>query len=311
MALPILVTGLDARSLPLEAPLLQREGHVVHEFGSVKELLEVLALQGGGGLVVLGPRLQDAALDATIRRLRVSALTRHVSLLVILPAAEPEETAENATRAGANAVLRRPLDPAALEAWLSKLLLVPRRVLARVPVQGHVIGRPQVEATGRFFGLTQNLSINGMLLASPIRLESAKDVELEFGLPESRAGLRALGRVVREAGEVAWPYLGYGVEFLFMPDDTRAHLEDFVERAVLVSLRKPEETPPIHWTMRREFWVYEILEPVASPDGWQSEIRRAPRDNWRPGSGGPFYVVLGSSPEDALAEARGFVQRHG
>jgi CheY-like chemotaxis protein len=311
MSFPILVAGLDARSLPLEAPLLQREGHVVHEFASVRDLLEALAAQGGGGLVVLGPRLGDAELVETVRRLRTSALTRHVSVLVLLPSAEPEETAENATRAGANAVLRRPLDPAALEAWIGKLLLVPRRVLARVPVQGHVIGRPQVEATGRFFGLTQNLSINGMLLASPIRLESAKDVELEFGLPETRAGLRALGRVVREAGEVAWPYLGYGVEFLFVPDDTRTHLEEFVERAVLVSLRRPSGPPGIHSTMRREFWVYEILEPVAAPDGWQAEIRRAPRDAWRPGSGGPFYVVLGRSPEDALAEARGFVQRHG
>jgi len=167
-----------------------------------------------------------------------------------------------------------------------------------------------VEATGRFFGLTQNLSINGMLLASPIRLESAKDVELEFGLPETRAGLRALGRVVREAGEVAWPYLGYGVEFLFVPDDTRTHLEEFVERAVLVSLRRPPGPPGIHSTMRREFWVYEILEPVAAPDGWQAEIRRAPatpgaRQRW------PVLRVLGRSPEDALAEARGFVQRHG
>ncbi len=311
MSDPILAAGLDARSLPLEAPLLQREGHVVHEFGSARELLEALADHGGGRLVVLGPTLYDAELADTVRRIRLSPLTRHVSLLVILPAAEPAATGERALRAGANAVLRRPLDPASLEAWLGKLLAVPRRVLARVAVQGHVIGRPRVEKTGRFFGLTQNLSINGMLLASPIRLESEKDVELEFGLPESRVGLRALGRVVREASEVSWPYLGYGVEFLFVPDDTRDQLSDFVERAALVSLRKSVGLSQIHSTMRRDFWVYEILEPVASPDGWQAEIRRAPRDSWRPGSGGPFYVVLGRSPEDALAEARGFVQRHG
>jgi hypothetical protein len=184
-------------------------------------------------------------------------------------------------------------------------------VLARVPVQGHVIGRPQVEKTGRFFGLTQNLSINGMLLASPIQLESERDVELEFGLPESRLALRALGRVVREASEVSWPYLGYGVEFLFVPEDTRDQLNDFVERAALVTLRRSLGRSKIHSTLRREFWVYEILEPMASPDGWQVEIRRAPRDAWRPGGGGPFYVVLGRSPEEALAEAREFVHRHG
>jgi len=73
MSFPILVAGLDARSLPLEAPLLQREGHVVHEFASVRDLLEALAAQGGGGLVVLGPRLGDAELVETVRRLRTSA----------------------------------------------------------------------------------------------------------------------------------------------------------------------------------------------------------------------------------------------
>src|SRR5262245_22874579 len=108
MALPILVAGLDARSLPLEVPLLQRDGHVPQECASVRELVEMLAAQGGGGLVVLGPRLPDGELVDTVRRLRVSALTRHVSLLVVLPSAEPEDTAQSATRAGANAVLRRP-----------------------------------------------------------------------------------------------------------------------------------------------------------------------------------------------------------
>ncbi|HJS58502.1 MAG TPA: PilZ domain-containing protein [Vicinamibacteria bacterium] len=310
MPLPILVAGLDARGLPLEAPLLQRDGHDVRSFGSARELFAALASQGGGGLVVLGPRLADADLVSTVERLRASPLTRHVSLMVLLPSAEPEETGALASRAGANAVLRRPLEAAVLEAWIGKLLTVPRRVLARVPVQGHVIGKAQTAAVGRFFGLTQNLSVNGMLLASPIRLD-AGDIELEFGLPEARAGLRALGRVVREAGEVAWPYIGYGVEFLFVPEDTRLSLQDFIEAAIATALRQSSGPPAIHSTLRRDFWVYEILEPVASLDGWQAEIRRAPRDSWRPGSGGPFYVVLGRTPQDALAEARGFVHRHG
>ena len=36
--------------------------------------------------------------------------------------------------------------------------------------------------------------------------------------------------------------------------------------------------------------------------GWQVEIRRGPREHWRPGKAGPFYVVLGSSPEAAYQE---------
>ena len=136
------------------------------------------------------------------------------------------------------------------------------------------------------------------------------DVELEFGLPESRPELRALGRVVREAPEIAWPYLGYGAEFLFIPEESITSISSFIERAVLASLQRTSSAP-IHATLRREFWVYEILKPIPGPDGWQAEIRRAPREAWRPGASGPFYVVLGRSPEDALAQARGFIQRHG
>jgi CheY-like chemotaxis protein len=306
----ILVAGLDGRSLPLEAPLLRREGHTIQELASAREVFEALASAGGGRLVVLGPRLPDLDLHEAVQRIRASALTRHVSILVILGNAEPEDTGPRALEAGANAVLRRPLDEAALEAWLGKLLAVPRRVEARVPVQGQVVGTPKAEATGHFYGLTRNLSINGMLLASPVRLEPSRDVELEFGLPDMRAGLRALGRVVREAGDVAWPYIGYGVEFLFVPQDSIESIASFIHRAVAVSLSL-DAPRGIHSTVRREFWIYEILEPVAGPDGWQAEIRRAPREAWRPGAGGPFYVVLGDSPADALSQARGFIQRHG
>lgn len=306
---PILVAGLDGRSLLLEAPLLRREGYPVEELPSAHALFSVLASQGACRLVVLGPRLPDLDLPEAIRRIRSSPLTRHVSVLAILPAGEPEGLDGAAVEAGANAVIRRPLEQARLEAWMAKLLAVPRRVEARVPVQGHVVGTPKAEASGHFFGLTRNLSLNGMLLASPVRL-AHPDVELEFGLPESRPALRALGRVVREAPEIAWPYLGYGVEFLFIPEESITSISSFIERAVLASLQRTSSAP-IHATLRREFWVYEILKPIPGPDGWQAEIRRAPREAWRPGASGPFYVVLGRSPEDALAQARGFIQRHG
>jgi CheY-like chemotaxis protein len=306
---PILVAGLDGRSLVLEAPLLRREGHPVEELPSARDLFGVLATEAACRLVVLGPRLPDLEIVEAIRRIRASALTRHVSILALLPTGENPELDGAVVEAGANAVMRRPLEQARLEAWMAKLLAVPRRVEARVPVQGQVVGTPKAEASGHFYGLTRNLSINGMLLASPVRLVHP-DVELEVGLPDGRPSLRALGRIVREAREIGWPYLGYGVEFLFIPEESVATIASFIEKAVLDSLQR-STTAPIHSTLRRDFWVYEILKPVHSPDGWQAEIRRGPRDAWRPGETGPFYVVLGRTPEDALAEARGFIQRHG
>jgi hypothetical protein len=63
--------------------------------------------------------------------------------------------------------------------------------------------------------------------------------------------------------------------------------------------------------VRRDDWVYEILEPVARDTGWQAEIRRATRVGWRPGVAGPFFVVEAGSPEGALRAARDFLGRHG
>ena len=138
----LLVAGLDARSLLLEAPLLRRERHVVEERATARDVVEDIP-RTGTRLVVLGPRLPDLDLCAAIRRIRAGAATRGVSVLALLPAEEPEGAEAEALEAGANAALRRPLDRALLESWLAKLLVVPRRVDARIPVQGHVVGTPR------------------------------------------------------------------------------------------------------------------------------------------------------------------------
>jgi hypothetical protein len=152
-----------------------------------------------------------------------------------------------------------------------------------------------------------------MLLASPVRLERGPDLDLEFVLPGHAARLAALGRVVREAASVGWPYLGYGIEFLFVPPAHAHAIASVVSEGAPLML---PDTPldgavGIHSTIRRELWIYELLAPTPHGDAWQVEIHRAPRDHWRPGAAGPFYVVDGVTPEDALREARAFVQRHG
>jgi CheY-like chemotaxis protein len=300
----LLVAGLDARSLIVAAPVLQRDRHAVEEKPTAAELLADLAGQGAQ-MVVLGSKLPDASVSDTVRLIRGSEATRQVSVLVLLPAEEPLEVAQAAARAGANAVLRRPLDERRIEDWLAKLLAVARRVEARVPVQGQVVGTPVSSSGVHFFGLTRNLSSRGMLLASPVRLADAPDLELEFNLPDMPA-VRALGRVVREAAEVPWPYLGYGVEFLYVPADSQAAIDRLV-RAGSAATRDPSHG--IHCTLRRDEWIYEILEPVRFGEGWQTEIRRGPRRLWRPGSAAALCVVDGPSRDGVLEEARSFVTR--
>lgn len=306
---PVLVAGLDGRSLLLEISVLQRGDHVIDEQPTARGLLVALA-ETGSPLVVLGPRLPDMALAELVGRIRSSPGLRAVSILVLIPAAEPEEVEAEARAAGANVILRRPLQQQRVEASVARLLAVPRRIEARVPVLGQVIGRSKASDAGRFSGLSRNISINGMLLASPAPLPERPEVELEFALPNRARFLRALGRVVREAKEVAWPYRGYGVEFLFTPPDSLEAIAGLVQETG-AQAHGAAAAPAIHATLQREAWIYEILEPTQDARGWQSEIRRGPREDWSPGRSGPFYVVDGQSREEALARAHDFVLRHG
>jgi CheY-like chemotaxis protein len=296
---PVLFAGLDGRSLVLEAPILKREGHVLEEAGSARVLINGLA-KSRAKLVVLGPRLPDLSLPETIRRIRASPLTKHISILALIPAGEAPSLDGESARAGANAVLRRPLGKNRLDPWIAKLLVVPRRVEARVPVQGHVVGTPKTLTAGHFFGLTRNLSVNGMLLASPVRLGGAPDVDLELSLPSA-------------AAEVSWPYLGYGIEFLYVPSESFDALLGLVAQEVAEreAAASADGRHGIHSTIRREAWVYEILEPIAKSQVWQVEIRRGGREGWRPGVAGPFYVVEGESEDEALRHALDFVRIHG
>jgi CheY-like chemotaxis protein len=308
---PILVAGLERRSLLLAAPFLLREGALIAEAASAREVMERLAGEGCR-LVVLGTEIEDATLVDAIRKIRGLPSTRQVSLLALIPSGEPDTLDGEALDAGANAVLRRPFDRAHLEAWLAKLLSVPRRVDARIPVQGQVVGTRRDTIGGHFYGLCRNLSVNGMLLASPVRL-AGSDLDIEFHLPESGRRVRAIGRVVREAKDVAWPYLGYGVEFVFVPPDSLEGL------ALLVTQNLPPPPPAplveapavtrIVATVRHPAWIYEIVEPAPNATGFRVEIRRGPREGWRPGSAGPYFVVEGFSEEGALLAARAFVAR--
>ncbi len=310
MSSRILTAGVDARELRLEVRFLQRESDLVQEALSARELFDGLT-KDGAQLVVLGPKIPDVSLVETIQRIREGPQSRRVSILVMIPASEPPGTEGVVLGAGANAALRRPLDRYVLESWVSKLVDVPNRVLARIPVHVQVVGSRHSAPGEHFYGLSRNLSVHGMLLASPVRIE-AQDLDLEIDLPEAEGRVRVLGRVAREAPEVGWPYVGYGIEFLFLPETAQRAIDRLVRRAA------PRESPRSLWapgaiqsTVRRDDWIYEITDPARTESGYLVEIRRGAREGWRPGRASPFYVVEDRSPEAALEAAREFVQRHG
>ena len=306
----ILAAGLDGRELRLEVRFLQRDPELVTEALSARELFDAVAREEAS-LVVLGPRLPDVPIAEAIRRIREGLAGQRASILAVIPASDPVGTEGAVLGAGANAALRRPLEHFVLESWVAKLLDVPRRVLARIPVHVQVVGSRKSAPGEHFYGLSRNLSVHGMLLASPVRIE-AEDLDLEIDLPEPEGRIRVLGRIAREAPEVGWPYMGYGIEFLFLPEVGQRAIDRMVKREGPPEPAQSLWAPgAIHSTRRRDEWIYEITEPARTDSGFLVEIRRAARVGWRPGQASPFYVVQGESARVALDAAREFVRRHG
>ena len=306
----ILVAGLDGRELRSEVRFLQRDPGRVQDVASVGELLEAVD-RNGASLVVLGPRLPDVPLAEAIRHLGGQKGGPRTSILAVVTASDPPGTEAVVLEAGADAALRRPLERFVLESWVSRLLDVPSRVLARIPAHVQVVGTRRRAPGEHFYGLSRNLSVHGMLLASPVRVE-AEDLDLEIDLPEPEGRVRVLGRIVREAPEVGWPYVGYGVDFLFLPEAAQRAIERMVKREAPPEPARSLWAPgAIHSTLRRGGWIYEITEPARTESGFLVEVRRGVSAGWRPGQASPFYVVQGGSALEALDAAREFVRRHG
>ena len=306
----IVAAGVDARELRLEVRFLQRESELMREAASETELVELLEREQPA-LLVLGPGLAEPPLAELVRRVRLSESGRGVSVLALVPASDPPGGEGVLLDAGANAALRRPLERYVLESWVSKLVQVPRRVRARIPVHAQVVGSRKSAPGEHFYGLSRNLSVHGMLLASPVRIDG-EDLDLELDLPGPDERARVLGRIVRDAPEVGWPYFGYGVEFLFLPEAAQRSIQRLVklesEPDVSGGLWAPGA---IHSTLRRGEWIYEITEPARTEGGFLVEIRRAARHDWRAGRASPFCVVQAEEARAALAEARAFVCLHG
>jgi hypothetical protein len=306
----IVAAGIDGREIRLEARFLQRDPELVTEVASVRDLFEAVG-RDGSTLVVLGPHLGELSAEDAVRRIRGGPAAQRTSILVVIPASDPVGTEGLVLGAGANAALRRPLGRFVLESWLAKLLDVPRRAQARVPVHVQVVGSRKSAPGEHFYGLTRNLSVHGMLLASPVRVE-AEDLDLEIDLPEPEGRVRVLGRIVREAPEVGWPYVGYGVEFFFLPEAGQRAIDRMVQREAPPEPARSLWAPgAIHSTLRRDEWIYELTDPARTESGFLVEIRRAARKGWRPGRASPFYVVQGDTALGALDAAREFVRRHG
>lgn len=145
--------------------------------------------------------------------------TRKASV-VVLGHGDFEPSEVDLLTAGANAIVRLPVDREANDR-LARLLEVPPRREARLPV--HLAVEADFGSPARSLLATAlNLSESGMLLETTTALALGDDLSLRFRLEEG-GGIEADGRVVRLAGRNL-----YGIAFGAVPGEARGPIREYV-----------------------------------------------------------------------------------
>jgi len=213
----ILIVATAGLSAGLERTLLFRPGTERVVASSAPAAFEA-ARSFNPTLVVL----DDAALVndlGMVRRLRDSPGTRRSSLVVINHAGGPSDDALR--ECGANAVLLAPADPEKWDPLFDGLLVVPRRIKARIPVVLAVGGAPPETATAI------DLSLNGMLLDTESPLRIGMTLELRFCLPGSSVELRATAQVVRTSPAAHGVH--FGLRFLSLHGSAHERIREYAQ----------------------------------------------------------------------------------
>jgi CheY-like chemotaxis protein len=177
----------------------------------------LVVLDGGDSLAAL-PFLRRLREDPQARRTSVAVLSRSAALL----------DEQDYRRAGANLILSGRVDPFLWNRRLEALLYVPPRRDTRFPVV--------VDAWSRFAqeghpspAWALNISVRGVLLETGEPLDVGAKLDMRFALPPEPGELRAVGQVVRDAGD-AGDHSRLGIEFLILLGQARERIAWFVDR---------------------------------------------------------------------------------
>ena len=248
-----------------------------------------LARRAGPSLIVVDGFDPPGATDL-ISQLRADNLTRPTAIAVLSRSLSLADEA-SFRRAGANVVFAGVVHPELWDARLEELLNVPRRLEARIPVRLATWSRATPEAAP-IEGLTMNISINGILLQTPVRLGVGTKIDLSFTLPERPEEVQVLGQIMREhaAGPDRWQS---GVKFLILRGDARERIAAFIEASVRIpgepAIPVGETEPPERAQWETELRASEarkaaILETALDavitmdPEGRILEFNRAAED---------------------------------
>jgi response regulator RpfG family c-di-GMP phosphodiesterase len=175
-------------------------------------------------LIIFGYDLFDMSAPEFCREIRDDALTRGMSLLLVVDR-EHQNHADLCLSAGSNDVIYRPLQRREQDEKVAKLTAIPVRRQLRTITKIEV----SLEKNGRFIlGRSINISANGMLLEVDRVLPGEGPVRLHFYIPGDPKPLQLEAAVLR--AEFAGTMAKYGLRFVNVSEEERERIDRYVHR---------------------------------------------------------------------------------
>jgi DNA-binding response OmpR family regulator len=228
--MPTILIGDEAGLfVALEATPILRAGCRLVPVRSAKELV-ARASTVGPDLVLLDADGMGPGLGDSLRRMKADRRLRMVP--IVLAARDPSPLRR--ILSDTDVIFGKPVGPEEVGAALKRLLPVPRRISARVPVSVPVVCR---FGARRVRLRTKDISVGGLFLKTPRHLECGTKFEAAFSLPDPEDAddprvISAECEVVRRVSpEEPDLIAGVGAVFVRLARSDAGFLRRFVARA--------------------------------------------------------------------------------
>jgi CheY-like chemotaxis protein len=216
----IIIAESIMHALDSHDTIFERGGIALHPARSSEEILNIQGARQADLIITdfTLPLMGGAKLCSMIRS---DEDLKDVSIIMVC-----DSTAASLVqcqKAGANAVVPKPVNPVELFSKISELLVIPQRQDMRSLLRVSVHGR---EGNAAFFGVSFNISISGMLLETDRMLKKGDRLTCEINFRDR--GVIAECAVMRES-MLAPGKFQYGVKFLNLDTKSLIIIEQFVK----------------------------------------------------------------------------------
>jgi CheY-like chemotaxis protein len=174
-------------------------------------------------LVVVDLEMPGMPGDEVCREIKKDRKGAAVPVIIVVPRSSAQSV-DRCARAGADAIIGKPIDSRELLTAAARLMGVKPRLNERVAV---VVRVTTPEESYSIRGSTVDISVSGILLETDGSLAVGQVARFSLSLPGAEKPLEAMGEVAR-AGERAGTANRYGVRFILLMADVRQRLERFV-----------------------------------------------------------------------------------